>query len=208
MPDPLTNKNNGAERVCAGLSTLILVVFCLTITFISNGNAAEPDTLEATASRADNSVTEAKSPESSADYSITIAESTESHADYSVTELEAIMKGEVAYKNKKGVVLRWKDTVDGGDSPMTSGCHLEYQTADCSDAGVYFGGDSCITARKLMEYTNAECHEREPIDLETYDCNKVCTDEGHWFGRCKIEANACDGQPSAYCRCFDRPPEL
>ncbi len=71
------------------------MVFCLVAAFVSDGYTAEADT----------------------------AQSTESHADYSVTELEAIMKGEVTYKEKKAVVLRWKDTKDGGDSPMTSGCH-------------------------------------------------------------------------------------
>ena len=78
----------------------------------------------------------------------------ESHEDYSASELEALIQGEDRKRNKGGVILRWKDTVDGGDDPMKAGCHMEYNTVQCTDKGVYFGGDSCINSRKLMEYTN------------------------------------------------------
>jgi len=128
-----------------------------------------------------------------------------SHADYSVLELEALSKVRANQQKQKGLIFRYKDTVDGGDDPMKAGCHLTHGTKDCSDKGVHFGADQCVTGRKLMEYTNSACHERDPIDLETHDCKKVCQRKGFSSGICRIVWNACAGNPSAKCTCTRRP---
>ena len=135
----------------------------------------------------------------------------ESHEDYSVTELLNISEDKFTKEAKAQIILRWKDTVDNGDDPMNSGCHMEYATQNgtCPDGqGVYFGGDSCSSARKLIEYTNSSCHKRDPIDTKVYDCHRLCVSKGYWFGRCKNDFNACgNGNPSAYCKCFRRRPQ-
>lgn len=110
-------------------------------------------------------------------------------------------------KDKRNYVRDEMERGGGGNKPFLAGCHVAYSDVNCTKDREVYIGDQCETGNTLVlkEWTKGTCHKPGagiPIDIQTYDCNKLCKSKKFDAGKCQeTAAQVCGKFSSAYCKC-------